>query len=161
MAGALWSQTVDAMVAVWTAVKVEGDAVFDGPPASVDLVDRWVTVGYQEDPMQQQGEIPENPGGQTELLEDFDGTMWRENGTVLFEITVVSGDPDLSRVRARAFEWLGVLEGAVRADKLAAAGLGQGATVTVSSQPVPLRAAPGAEYRIRGTLTYSTDVSSS
>lgn len=159
MAVQVWSQVVDRMVAVWTAVKGQGDAVFEGPPVSVDLVDRWVTVGYQEDPQQQLGELPEGPGGQTDLVEDFDGLMWRENGHVLFEITVVSGDPDLSAVRARAFEWLNVLSNAVRADKLAAAGLGPGATVTVSAEPVPLRAAPGAEYRIRGTLTYSVDLS--
>lgn len=161
MAAQVWSRVVDQMVAVWTAAKSTGDEVFDGPPLSLDVVDRWVTVGYQEDPQQQQGELPENPGGQTDIAEDFDGTMWRENGTVLFEITVVSGEPDLSAVRARAFEWLATLGNAVRVDKLAAAGLGPGSTVTVSAQPVPLRSAPSAEYRIRGTLSYSVLLSSS
>lgn len=157
MAGTVWSQVVDRMVAIWTAAKQDTDAVFDGPPVSVDLVDRWVTVGYQEDP-QQAGADSQEPGGQTHILEDFDGLLWRENGAVLFEITVVSGDPDIAVVRARAFDWLQVLTAAVRADKLAAAGLGEGATVEIQTQPIPLRAAPGAEYRIRGTLTYSVDV---
>lgn len=159
MAGPVWSQVVDGLVAIWTAAKQTGDAVFDGPPISEDLVNRWVTVGYQEDP-QQQGGPSQDPGGQTQIVEEYDGLLWRENGTVLFEITTVSGDPDIAAVRASAFAWLKVLTDAVRVDKLKAAGLGPGATVEVIAQPVPLAAAPSAEYRIRGTLTYSIDLSS-
>lgn len=146
-----WPAVVNKLVAIWTAAAQPGDGVFDGPPTGVDLVNRWVTVGHQEDSDQA-------ASGTFQLSAEYDGQMWRETGSVHNEIIVISGDPGAATVRAAAFAFLDVLTSAVRADTTLGGVLGPGSTLDLVVEPIPVGDASTAEQRLLLSVNYSTIV---
>lgn len=144
-----WPQVVAALVNTWQGAAGPTDAVYDGPPVGTDVPLRWVTVGWAEDEASASG-------GSSRRVQEYDGLVWGETGTVLCEIVAQAEDPSLSAVRASAFQFFDTLRSAVEADKSLDGVLSPDATVELATDAWPEADAEAAIFHIRVTVTYTT-----
>lgn len=144
-----WPAIADALLTLWGAAAGPTDGVYDGPPVTVDTPLRWVTVGWAED---EAGAA----SGSSRRVQVYDGSFWGEQGTVLCEIVAQAEDPDLSAVRASAFEFYDTLAGAVEADRTLGGALSLDSSIDIQADGFPEADAGVAIFHIRVTVTYTT-----
>jgi hypothetical protein len=84
-----------------------GVDVLDGPPVTAEVPTDYATVGYVAD---------DNAGAYT-TVQDPNGFLSVEDGTVRSQLSCVTGDVDLASTRIRAFALADALDAAVRADR--------------------------------------------
>jgi hypothetical protein len=144
-----WPALVSALVSLWQAHAGPDDGVYDGPPVTVDIPLRWVTVGWAED---DQGVASGSP----RRMPMYDGSIWGESGNVLCEIVAQTTSGDLSVARASAWEFFDVLAAAVRSDRTFGGVLSPEATVEIQGDGFPEADAGAAIFHIRVEVTYTT-----
>lgn len=144
------------MAAMWPVVQARlvtliptigafsGVTVYDGPPAA-DSAQSWISVGHVSSDTGA-GTFEQRVGNVDALRE--------EDGTVLCEVVVWSGDDDLPARRTAAFVLTDALDATIRADQTLGV-LRQGSTVTLSADVVSARDPSGSTQRLLLSVNYT------
>jgi len=126
-------------LAGWSAVQV-----FDGPPITGDTPNDYATVGYA---------LAEESAGTFSHERSGGGYQVEETGTVRCELVSLSGQTDLTDVRARAFALMDALEESIRSDQTLGV-MPQGSTAALEVDVVPIQTDRGAQQRLPFTVRY-------
>ncbi len=142
----VWPKVRAALPAFVASVHGWGSVeVFNGPPVTQGAPADWCSVGFVKDEGSA-GDFNQEQG-------DLDGCR-EETGEIRCELVLKGDEGSMTELHLRASAYLDALDAALRADQSLGGLLGQGDSVVLGADFLPVQNTSGASVRVAMSIQY-------